>query len=125
MRFLQTETFRFAATLTLVMTICAATVMLPAVWAKKKSSGLNNKVESAKIYVRGYEDGREGTIAAINANGCGIAYRQRGIEPGPECYEFIENFKLYETRYEAAKKVVEESKNNGKSKKRNRKNTNR
>tara|TARA_R110000744_G_scaffold215224_1_gene334081 strand:+ start:390 stop:749 length:360 start_codon:yes stop_codon:yes gene_type:complete len=119
MRFLGTKTFRFAATLTLVMTIAAASIMIPAVWAKKKSSGLNNKVESAKIYVRGYEDGREGTIAAINANGCGLAYRQRGVKPGPECYEFIENFKLYETRYEAAKKLVEENKKNGKSKKRN------
>jgi len=31
----------------------------------------------------------------------------------------IENFKLYEARYEAAKKLIEESKKNGKSKRRN------
>ena len=119
MRFLETKTFRFAATLTLVMTICATAVILPATWAKKKSSGLKNKVESAKIYVRGFEEGRAGTIAAINTNGCGVAYQQRGLEPGPECYKFIEDFKLYEARYEAAKKVIEDVKKNGKSKKRN------
>ena len=50
---------------------------------------------------------------------CGTAYQRRGLEPGPECYQFIEDFKLYEARYEAAKKVIEDSKQNGKNKKRN------
>jgi len=119
MRFLHTKTFRFATTLTIVMTVVAASVMLPAVWAKKKSSVSKNKVESAKIYVRGFEEGRNGTIAAVNANMCGTAYQRKGLEPGPECYQFIEDFKLYEARYEAAKKVIEDSKQNGKNKKRN------
>ncbi len=119
MRFLDTKTFRFAATLTIVMTVCASMVILPAVWAKKKSSNVNSKVEAAISYVRGFEEGRQGTIAAINANGCGMAYKQRGLEPGPECYQFIEDFKLYEARYESAKKFIEDNKKNGKSKKRN------
>ena len=119
MKFLHTKTFRFATTFTIVMTVVAASVMLPAVWAKKKSSASKAKIESAKIYVRGFEEGREGTIAAINADMCGRAYRRQGLEVGPECYEFIENFKLYEARYEAAKKLIEESKKNGKSKRRN------
>ena len=119
MKFLHTKTFRALTALTIVATVCASIIVLPTVWAKKKSSVSKNKVESAKIYVRGFEEGRSGTIAAINANGCGTAYQRRGLEPGPECYQFIEDFKLYEARYEAAKKIIEDSKQNGKNKKRN------
>ena len=119
MRFLHTKTFRVATTFAVIATVCASIVVLPTVWAKKKSSVSKAKIESAKIYVRGFEEGREGTIAAINADMCGRAYRRQGLEIGPECYEFIENFKLYEARYDAAKKLIEDSKINGKSKKRN------
>tara|TARA_R100001443_G_scaffold117124_1_gene140048 strand:+ start:987 stop:1346 length:360 start_codon:yes stop_codon:yes gene_type:complete len=119
MRFLHTKTFRVATTFAVIATVCASIVVLPTVWAKKKSSVSKNKVESAKIYVRGFEEGRNGTIAAVNANMCGTAYQRKGLEPGPECYQFIEDFKLYEARYEAAKKIIEDSKQDGKNKKRN------
>lgn len=118
MRFLETRTFKIAAGITLALTIVAASIMVPASWAKKKSTSGGTSLENAKAYVLGFEDGREGTIAAVNANMCGQAYQSKGLEPGQECYDLIKKFNHYEAKYDQMMKIIEDSKKDGKRSKR-------
>ena len=78
----------------------------------------STNVEQNKSYILGFEDGSEAVTNAVNAQACATYYQNLGQKVGSECHRYYQNFKSKMTKYELAKKRIEEpKKKNKKSKK--------